>query len=76
MLEYRMFTDTHCHLSYLSEKGLNLSELLVQLCEEHFRFILDASTLADDLEPRLEAVRSAVSAVSDVSLREKINVLT
>ena len=75
MLEYRMFTDTHCHLSYLSEKGLNLSELLVQLCDENFRFILDASTLADDLEPRLQAVRSAVSAVDDANLREKINAM-
>ena len=59
-----MLTDTHCHLSYLTERGLDLSEVLRTAAEEHFRLIIDAGTKSDDLPERRALVADALSKIS------------
>ncbi|MDR2510664.1 MAG: TatD family hydrolase [Spirochaetaceae bacterium] len=55
------FTDTHCHLSYLEERGIP-RELTASLFDSTLDFALDIGTEAGDLERRVEKL-SAYSAV-------------
>ena len=54
-----MFSDTHCHLSHVEERGENLAALLSALGKEQFRFVFDIGTKPGDLEGRLEKIRRA-----------------
>lgn len=53
-----MFSDTHCHLSHLEERGENLGELLGAMAAEKFPFVLDIGTRPADLAPRLAKIRA------------------
>lgn len=54
-----MFSDTHCHLSYIAERGENLSELLGQLDRDGFRFVMDIGTRPGDVRDRMDIARDA-----------------
>jgi len=54
-----MFSDTHCHLSHLDERGENLGELLGAMAAEKFPFVLDIGTRPGDLALRLAKIRAA-----------------
>ena len=54
-----MFSDTHCHLSYVAERGVSLSALLSDLDGEGFRFVMDVGTRPADLRDRTNVVRAA-----------------
>ena len=56
-----MFLDTHCHLSTIKEKDIQLDALLENLAKEDFWFILDIGTHCDDLDFRQENVENALS---------------
>ena len=60
-----MFSDTHCHLSYVTERGANLSDLLARLDEEGFRFVMDIGTRPGDLLGRMSIARSAWNGESE-----------
>lgn len=59
-----MFTDTHSHLSYLSDRGFDLSEVLARLALEHFPYVMDAGTKASDLSERISLINTALSRIS------------
>ena len=56
-----MFLDTHCHLSTIKEKDIQLDALLENLAKEDFWFILDIGTHCDDLDIRKKNVENALS---------------
>ena len=66
-----MLTDTHCHLSYLGERGLDLSAVLENVAEENFRLIIDAGTKCGDLTERRALVSSALAQITDAEKRNK-----
>lgn len=66
-----MLTDTHCHLSYLGERGLDLSAVLENAAEENFRLIIDAGTKCGDLTERRALVSSALAQITDEEKRNK-----
>ncbi|MDR2468165.1 MAG: TatD family hydrolase, partial [Spirochaetaceae bacterium] len=47
----RGLTDTHAHLSYLQERGIDISQIDA-LVDDGFGFILDIGTAAGDFSPR------------------------
>ena len=49
-----MFTDSHFHLSYLEERGIDLSTLFMELHQNKFSYLLDIGTHAEDLFPRMD----------------------
>ncbi|MBQ0166203.1 MAG: TatD family hydrolase [Treponema sp.] len=59
-----MFTDTHCHLSYLSERGFDLSAVLAELALSHVPCVIDAGTKAGDLSERIALITDALSRIS------------
>lgn len=52
-----MFSDTHCHLSHLVERGVDLGALFSDLSREGCRLAFDIGTKSGDFSPRLERVR-------------------
>lgn len=52
-----MFSDTHCHLSHIEERGEDLSALLAEISGRGFSFVLDIGTKPGDFEMRLEKIR-------------------
>lgn len=66
-----MLTDTHCHLSYLGERGLDLSAVLENAAEENFRLIIDAGTKCGDLTERRALVSSALAQITNAEKRNK-----
>lgn len=53
-----MFTDTHCHLSHVAERGENLGDLLNTMTAQNFPFVLDIGTRLADFGPRLATIRN------------------
>jgi len=51
-----LFTDTHCHLSLVAERGENLAELIRTMGERGYRFVLDIGTKPGDLAKRMERI--------------------
>lgn len=51
-----MFCDTHCHLSHISERGIDLSSLLADLEAQQTPFIMDIGTKPGDLQARLSKI--------------------
>lgn len=66
-----MFTDTHSHLSYLADRGFDLSEVLTGLALEHFPLVFDAGTKANDLPERASLINDALSRISEADIREE-----
>jgi len=53
-----MYSDTHCHLSHIEERGENLGELLGTMRDRGFPFVLDIGTKPGDLSKRLGKIRA------------------
>lgn len=70
-----MLTDTHCHLSYLGERGLDLSAVLEAAAEADFRLIIDAGTKCADLPERRALIADALNAINDAEKRQKAGAL-
>ena len=66
-----MFLDTHCHLSTIKQKDIELTDLLENLAKEDFSFILDIGTHCDDLDIRKKNVEDSIINIKDEVLREK-----
>jgi TatD DNase family protein len=66
-----MLTDTHCHLSYLGERGLDLSAVLNAAADEDFRLVIDAGTKCDDLTERRAIITGALNDINDAEKRQK-----
>ena len=66
-----MFLDTHCHLSTIKQKDIELTDLLENLAKEDFSFILDIGTHCDDLDIRKKNVEDSIININDEVLREK-----
>ena len=54
-----MLCDTHCHLSYMDERGENLSALISSMSERAYRFVLDIGTKPGDFSSRVKSAREA-----------------
>ena len=59
-----MFGDSHFHLSYLEERGIDLYELFTQLYQNKVPFLLDIGTHCDDLFQRLGLASKLIDAFS------------
>jgi len=55
-----MLSDTHCHLSHISERGVDLSKLLSDMRSSSFSFVLDIGTKPGDFVPRLNRISEAL----------------
>ena len=66
-----MLTDTHCHLSYLGERGLDLSAVLEAAADADFRLIIDAGTKCADLLERRALIADALNAINDAEKHQK-----
>lgn len=62
-----MFSDTHCHLHHLSERGEDLSALIASLAADRYRFVLDIGTKPGDFRARVETVARASEGVQPLS---------
>ena len=51
-----MFSDTHCHLSHIVQRGENLKELLFALQDKETPFVLDIGTKPGDLLSRVSLI--------------------
>lgn len=61
-----MFSDTHCHLSYIAERGENLAEVIGTMRERAVPFVLDVGTRPGDFTRREGVIREAAGgAVPD-----------
>jgi TatD DNase family protein len=60
-----MYTDTHCHLSHVADRGEDLSSLLVSLSDAGYPLVIDVGTKPGDLASRVERVRAAWVARRD-----------
>jgi len=54
-----MYSDTHCHLGHIEDRGEDLASLLRTMDEERFPFVMDIGTKAGDLAGRMDRVRAA-----------------
>ncbi|MCM1322522.1 MAG: TatD family hydrolase [Bacteroides sp.] len=68
-----MFSDTHCHLSYLEERGVDCAALFSNLASGGVPFLLDAGTRCDDLAPRTERLSSYIRRMPDDGLRRALS---
>lgn len=57
-----MFSDTHCHLSHVADRGENLTDLLDLLAREEYRFVLDVGTKPGDFSSRVDRVAKAAGS--------------
>lgn len=55
-----MFTDTHCHMTHLSERGIDTALLVQELVKNEFPFVLDAGTQSNDLPSRIQTVYALI----------------
>jgi TatD DNase family protein len=61
-----MFSDTHCHLSYIAERGENLANVIGTMRERAVPFVLDIGTRPGDLARRAAVISEAAGgAVPD-----------
>jgi TatD DNase family protein len=59
-----MFSDTHFHLQYLTDNGVDCRQILLKLANRHSAFALDIGTKCDDLPERL-ALAETLAADND-----------
>ena len=57
-----MFTDTHCHITYLEERGIDTARVLRSLALKGTPFVLDAGIKAGDLTERIAYVNKTAAA--------------
>jgi TatD DNase family protein len=67
-----MFSDTHFHLLYLCEKGIDAAPILRQLAERGTEFALDIGTKPDDIGRRIAVFQNALDATDSPDIKEKI----
>ena len=61
-----MFSDTHCHLSYIAERGENLANVIGTMKEREVPFVLDIGTRPGDFARRAAVIcEAAGGAVPD-----------
>lgn len=65
-----MFADTHCHFSYLQDKGFNLVTLLSDLYEKKCPFLLDIGTKAFDFEKRFKLFNESLSEITEAEVKD------
>lgn len=58
-----MFSDTHCHLRSVRDRGENLGAIVSSLGAEGYRFVLDIGTQPGDFNSRVETVRAASASI-------------
>ena len=66
-----MLSDTHCHLSHISEHGVDLSKLLSDMRSSSFSFVLDIGTKPGDFVPRLNRISEALQKEALQRVTEK-----
>lgn len=49
-----MYSDTHAHLSHISDRGEDIKALLNRLSAKNTPFLLDIGTIPEDLSPRVQ----------------------
>jgi TatD DNase family protein len=59
-----MFSDTHFHLQYLADNGVDCRQILLELANRHSAFALDIGTKCNDLPERL-ALAETLAADND-----------
>lgn len=67
----RMFSDTHFHLKYMAERGIDCSSLLAALAERDTFFALDIGTYCDDLISRMRIAETGCSAIDNLTAAQK-----
>jgi len=67
-----MFSDTHFHLQYLSQKDENVADILLSLALRDTFFALDIGTEAHDFDARLFALQKALDLLPDAKITQKI----
>jgi TatD DNase family protein len=67
-----MFSDTHFHLQYLSERGVDTGAELEALSDRDAFFALDIGTEPGDIRPRLETAGRSIASIRDPASREKV----
>lgn len=65
-----MYSDTHCHLSHIKDRGVDLTALFGDMVRDGFRFVLDIGTKPGDFSRRLEAVSEACARLPDATIPE------
>lgn len=55
-----MFSDTHCHMTHLGERGLDTALLVKEFVSSEMPFVLDAGTQCNDLPARIQLVYSLI----------------
>ncbi len=53
-----MFTDTHCHMSSVSERGYDMKKLIEEIQTEQVPFILDVGTKSNDLQMHIDFINT------------------
>ncbi|MGI5172602.1 TatD family hydrolase [Treponema sp. OMZ 840] len=66
-----MFTDTHCHLTYLAGRGIDAASVIRELADKKVPFVLDSGTRSNDLKERIDFVNGITASVQDSSLKER-----
>ncbi len=57
-----MFTDTHCHMSMIKERGFDMNELINELVDTKVPFILDIGTKPNDLPLHIDFISSLIES--------------
>lgn len=63
MYDNSMFSDTHCHLASLCERGIDIKSVLQELVDDSYMFVLDIGTKADDLPARIEFINEIIDSL-------------
>lgn len=63
-----MFSDTHCHLSYLEKRGIDPAAVVRGIALKGMPFVLDAGVEADDLPGRIGFVDELCTCAQSRSL--------
>lgn len=67
-----MLLDTHCHLTTIQSREVDLSELFFEIAKQDFSFVLDIGTHCDDIQVRKNAVKQAISKIQDTDIQKKL----
>ncbi|MGL4981841.1 MAG: TatD family hydrolase [Treponemataceae bacterium] len=61
-----MFVDTHCHLTSVENKGIQIDSLFQELSAKNFQFLLDIGTECNDLQKRKKYIATAQKHTLDL----------
>lgn len=65
-----MFTDTHCHMSAVRERGYDMKKLIEEIQAEKVPFILDIGTKPKDLQTHMDFINSLCVEYSTEELKD------